>query len=1022
MKKKDEVYMIFILFVLFSSFVFGAVPAEERAALIALYNSTNGDNWTNNSGWKEPPLDTDGFSMPGTEGSWYGITVSGAYVTEIVLEANLLSGKIPQDLGNLINLTKLNLGGNELSGNIPAEIGNLIKLKNLLLGWSNLSGIIPAELFDLMNLTYLNLGGNDFSNIKLVDFVKLKNLKFLNLKRSNLSGSIPAEFFTLSQLESLWISGNRLSGSIPPEIGTLSNLMFLDLSTNNFTGNLPPELFNLIKLREIFIAWNGLTGTIPPGIGNFSNLSKLHLHGNNLSGSIPTELGNLVNLESLRLNLNKLNGQIPNSLTNLTKLSSPNVDIGYNCLATDDPGLRAWLDHVDPDWDSHQNECGFTLTVQSSPDTGVPITVSPGDNYGQTNGNTEFYRTYDIDIVVTLTAPSSYSGKNFTKWLIDGAENTSRTIQVTMDKNHTAKAVYQTLTNILTVQSFPGSGIGILVSPSDKNGNGDGNTNFTRTYDSETEVTLMAPSSFNDNDFIKWTVDGQDYNYRTLQVTMDTNHTAVVYYSASPEISINRTSLNFGYIIGSGNLPIESFNITNSGGGTLNWTATCEVQNVSLSPGSGSNSGVVEVSIDPVGLMPGKFKGVIYVADPLASNSPVEVEINLWVKAQSDSSPPFGEFSTPINNSVVRSSVPVTGWVLGDSGIENVKIYREDGRNLVYIGDAVFVEGARPDVEAAYPDYPMNYKAGWGYMMLTYFLPNKGNGIFKIHAVAADKQGRQTTLGIKTITVDNAHAVKPFGAIDTPTQGGTALGSKYTNWGWVLTPLPGYIPIDGHTINVYVDGVNLGHPTYNIFRSDIANLFPEYSNSSGAAGYFTLDTTTYENGVHTIQWTATDSAGNTDGIGSRYFTIENSGAGSQQSLVNGKGSLVISHWSLGDKRLSAIPINYHEPVIMKKGCGGNLISKEIYPGSNGIITVEISELGRVEINFGSPGLMGFQVIGDQLKPLPIGSFIDREKGIFYWQPGVGFYGIYEFVFIKADGTDQRKLRVKILPKYLNPME
>jgi hypothetical protein len=304
-------------------------------------------------------------------------------------------------------------------------------------------------------------------------------------------------------------------------------------------------------------------------------------------------------------------------------------------------------------------------------------------------------------------------------------------------------------------------------------------------------------------------------------------------------------------------------------------------------------------------------------------------------------------------------------------------------------------------------------------MLLTNFVfLNQGDGTFTLQAIARDKEGNETTLGSKTITVDNANAVKPFGAIDTPEQGGTVSGGNFINWGWVLTPQPNKIPGDGSTINVYVDGVKLGHPTYNIYRSDVAALFPNYANSNGAIGFFYLDTTAYENGVHTMQWTAADNAGNTDGIGSRYFTIENSGTGSQQSLVDGKRSLVIGHWSLGNKRLSAIPINYHEPVIMKKGCSRNFIPKEIYPDKNGIITVEISELERVEIDLGFPNLMGFHVIGDQLKPLPIGSFIDRENGIFCWQPGVGFYGIYEFVFIKTGGIDCRKvnLRVKILPK------
>ena len=29
-----------------------AIPSQERSALIDLYNSTDGDNWKKNSGWK----------------------------------------------------------------------------------------------------------------------------------------------------------------------------------------------------------------------------------------------------------------------------------------------------------------------------------------------------------------------------------------------------------------------------------------------------------------------------------------------------------------------------------------------------------------------------------------------------------------------------------------------------------------------------------------------------------------------------------------------------------------------------------------------------------------------------------------------------------------------------------------------------------------------------------------------------------------------------------------------------------
>ncbi len=71
-----------------------AIPATERTALIALYTDTNGIGWVNSSGWTTPPLDVDGFAMPGTECSWYGVwcDVGETAVWAISLENNLVSG------------------------------------------------------------------------------------------------------------------------------------------------------------------------------------------------------------------------------------------------------------------------------------------------------------------------------------------------------------------------------------------------------------------------------------------------------------------------------------------------------------------------------------------------------------------------------------------------------------------------------------------------------------------------------------------------------------------------------------------------------------------------------------------------------------------------------------------------------------------------------------------------------------------------------------------------------------------
>ncbi|MDQ1350395.1 MAG: hypothetical protein QG657_696 [Acidobacteriota bacterium] len=100
--------------------------------------------------------------------------------------------------------------------------------------------------------------------------------------------------------------------------------------------------------------------------------------------------------------------------------------------------------------------------------------------------------------------------------------------------------------------------------------------------------------------------------------------------------------------------------------------------------------------------------------------------------------------------------------------------------------------------------------------------------------------------------------------------------------------------------------------------------------------------------------------------------------------------------------------------------------QEMYPGEDGIIEIEIKELERIEIYLTQAredvpllNCKGYLVVNDQLRPLPIGSTLDSQRGIFYWQPGVGFYGDYDLVFIKQTNTGRNAARVKvrILPKY-----
>lgn len=117
------------------------IPEAECDALVALYTSTNGASWTDNTDW----LVTD------TPCSWYGVTCSGANVYALDLDDNLLSGPIPPQLEDLTSLGVIYLYDNQLTGSIPTELGNLANLKYLWMWNNQLNGSIPSQLGNLSN-------------------------------------------------------------------------------------------------------------------------------------------------------------------------------------------------------------------------------------------------------------------------------------------------------------------------------------------------------------------------------------------------------------------------------------------------------------------------------------------------------------------------------------------------------------------------------------------------------------------------------------------------------------------------------------------------------------------------------------------------------------------------------------------------------------------------------------------------------------------------------------------------------
>ncbi len=236
----------------------GQINLTDSLALVDLYNSTNGNGWTNKTNWLT--------TQPVT--SWYGITVNTNRVSQIILNTNNLTGTLPSTIGNLSALQMLQLDANAIGGTIPTSMGNLLSLQFFSIVINQLTGTIPPSLGNLTNLGWLRIADNQ------------------------LSGSLPTSLGNLSSLGYMDFGHNQFSGTIPPSLGNLSNLIELILTMNQLTGTIPASLGNLTNLEYLELDLNQLTGSIPPSIGNLQHLWDLTLDFNHLSGTVPVIIGN----------------------------------------------------------------------------------------------------------------------------------------------------------------------------------------------------------------------------------------------------------------------------------------------------------------------------------------------------------------------------------------------------------------------------------------------------------------------------------------------------------------------------------------------------------------------------------------------------------------------------------------------------------------------------------------------------------------------------------------------------------
>lgn len=189
---------------------------------------------------------------------YYSLVIDGETSERSLDQGDYLSSSHECEWGVVMcalpdKVTALLLADKLLTGSLPSEIANLVDLSFLELSLNNLSGELPTSIEKLTLLEYFAVAFNAFSGSIPTEIGALSKLEFLNMRSSQVHGKIPTELGGLSQLETLLLEGNWLSGTIPEHLGNLGRAQQMSFRKNYLTGRISDELCELrdISLTEL---------------------------------------------------------------------------------------------------------------------------------------------------------------------------------------------------------------------------------------------------------------------------------------------------------------------------------------------------------------------------------------------------------------------------------------------------------------------------------------------------------------------------------------------------------------------------------------------------------------------------------------------------------------------------------------------------------------------------------------------------------------------------------------------------
>ncbi len=184
------------------------------------------------------------------------------------------------------------------------------------------------------------------------------------------------------------------------------------------------------------------------------------------------------------------------------------------------------------------------------------------------------------------------------------------------------------------------------------------------------------------------TINGGSAGTAKVQVTMTITTNPLV-------MLLSQAGLTFTAVENGGAIPPQTFGVLNLGSGTLNWTVQTSTLTggnwLIATPNSGSTSSadaggapLVTVSVNPAGLAPGVYYGLVKVISPGASNTPQEAVAVLQVLAAGTDVAPIVQPATLIFSSPAGVSSPSS---------QIVSVYDPTGTNKSFRSGVVTTSG-----------------------------------------------------------------------------------------------------------------------------------------------------------------------------------------------------------------------------------------------------------------------------------------------------------------------------------------